>query len=108
MFRISNILDRYSGLNQFSDKFYKFNFSEYYFNIFNKSNLKKLLPFYRQMVISRSQYLSSSPETPSQILSQFLWYNNYIKIEDAVINFEKLSNKNINFLLQLFENGRFI
>ena len=73
---------------------------------FNKSNFKKLLPFYRQMILSWSQYLSSSPETPSQVLSQFLWYNNYIKFEDAVIHFEKFSNKNISFSLQLFENGR--
>ena len=41
------------------------------------------------MVISWSQFLFSSPETPSQVLSQSLCYNNYIKIEDAVINFEK-------------------
>ena len=51
---------------------------------FNKSCLKKLLPFYRQMVISWSQYLSSSPETPSSVLSQFSWYKYYIKTEDAV------------------------
>ena len=75
---------------------------------FNKSNLKEMLSFYRQMVISWSQYLSSSHEAPSQVLSQFLWRNNYIKIEDDVIHFEKLSNKNINFLPKLFENGRII
>ena len=39
------------------------------FFFFNKSKLKKLLPFNREMVISWSQYLSSSPEIPSQILS---------------------------------------
>ena len=60
------------------------------------------------MVISRSQYLSSLPETPSQVLSQFLWYNNYIKIEGVVVHVEKFSNKKINFLSQLFENGRII
>ena len=54
------------------------------------------------MVIIWCQYLSSSPETPSQ------HYSNYIKIEDAVIPFEKFSNKNINFLSQLFGNGRII
>ena len=73
---------------------------------FNKSNFKKLLRFYRQMILSWSQYLSSSPETLSQVLSQFLWYNNYIKFEEAVIHFEKFSNKNISLSLQLFENGR--
>ena len=75
---------------------------------FNKSIFKKLLPFYRQMILSWSQYLSSSPETPSQVLSQFLWYNNYIKFEDAVIHFEKFYNKNTSFSSQLFENGRII
>ena len=84
----------------------KFNFHS---NLdFNKYKLKKLLPFYRQMVVSYSQYLSSSPEIPSQVLSQFLSCDNYIKIEDAVIHFEKFSNKTINFLSQLFENGRII
>ena len=75
---------------------------------FNNSNLKEMLPFYRQMVISWSQYLFSSHEAPSQVLSQFLWCNNYIKIEYDVIHFEKLSNKNINFLPKLFENDRII
>ena len=37
----------------------------------NKFNLRKLLSFCRHMVISWSQYLSTSPETLSQVLSQF-------------------------------------
>ena len=53
--------------------------------------VRKLLPYHRQMVISRSQHLFSSPETPSTI--------------HAVIQF---SNKNIYFWSQLFENGRII
>ena len=36
------------------------------------------------MVISWIQYHFSLPETPSQVLSQFLCYKNYIKIEAAV------------------------
>ena len=58
-----------------------------------KSSLKKLLPFYRHMLICWSQSLSGSPETSSQILSQFLWFNKYIKIEDTIIHFPKFSNK---------------
>ena len=50
------------------------------------------------MVINWSQYLLVSSETPSQVLTQFLWHNSYTKTEDAVIHFEKFSNKNINFL----------
>ena len=60
------------------------------------------------MLNSWSQSLSGSPETSSQILSQFLWFNKYIKIEGTVIHFPKFSNKGINFLSQLFENGKII
>ena len=84
-------------------------FFKFYSNLsFNKFNLKKLLAFYRKMLISWSQYLLASPETPSQVLFQFPWYNNYLKIENVVIHFEKFPNKTFNFLSQLFENGRII
>ena len=75
---------------------------------FKKSSLKKLLPFCRHMLNRWSQSLSGSPETFSQIPSQFLWFNKYIQIEGTVIHFPKFSNKGINFLSQLFENGRII
>ena len=45
--------------------------------------LKKLLSFYRQMLISWSQYLPAS-EAPSQVLFQFLWCNNYINNIDRL------------------------
>ena len=60
------------------------------------------------MLFSCSQGLSGSPETSSQILFQFLWFNKYITIEGTSIHFPKSSNKGINFILQLFENGRII
>ena len=60
------------------------------------------------MLNSWSQGLSRSPEISCQILSWFLWFNKYIKIEGTVINFPKFSNKSINFLSQLFENGKII
>ena len=34
-------------------------------------------------------------QTSSEILSQFLWFNKYIKIEGTVIHFPKFSNKGI-------------
>ena len=67
---------------------------------FKKSSFKKLLPFYRHMLNSWSQSLSGSPETSSQILSQFLWFNKYIKTEGTVIHFPNFPNKDINFLSQ--------
>ena len=75
---------------------------------FKKSSLKKLLRFYRYILNSWSQSLSGSPENSSQILSQFSWFNKYIKIEGTVIHFPKFSNKGINFLSELFEKGRII
>ena len=42
------------------------------------------------------------------MVSQFLWYNNTIKVEDVVIHLERFCNKNIDFSSQLFENGRVI
>ena len=59
------------------------------------------------MLISWGQGLSGSPET-SQILFQFFWFNNYIKIEGTAIHFPKFSNKDISFLSQLFANGKTI
>ena len=37
-----------------------------------------------------------------------MWFKKYIEIEGTVIHFPKFSNKSINFLSQLFENGRII
>ena len=55
-----------------------------------------------------SHFLSALPVIPSQVLSQFLWYDNYIQIEDVLTYFEKFSNTIINFLSQLLENDRII
>ena len=86
----------------------KKNFRSYLYILFKfylkKSSWKKLLPFYRHMLNSWSQNYSGSPETSSQ----FLWFKKYIKIEGTVIYFPKFYNKSINFLSQLFENGRII
>ena len=37
-----------------------------------------------------------------------MWFNRYIEIKGTLIHFPKFSNKGINFLLQLLENGRII
>ena len=47
------------------------------------------------MLNSWSQNLSGSPETSSQILSQFLWFNKYVKIEGTEIHFPKFSTYRI-------------
>ena len=52
--------------------------------------------------------LSTSPETPSCILSQYLWFNQYIRIDNSPVNFKGFSQRNINFISQLIDtNGNF-
>ena len=58
------------------------NFPSFYLDIF--SNCKK--------------YFSANPETPSRILSQYLWFNKFIIADNSYVNFTKFSNKNINFV----------
>ena len=72
---------------------------------FKKTPLKNFLPFYRDIFINWKTHFSSSPETPACLLSQFLWFNKYIQIEDNPVCLTKLAAKNIDFLSQLFEGG---
>ena len=55
------------------------------------------------LLIGKTRY-SSSPETPSCLISQFSWFNKYIQIENNPLHLKYLS-KNINFLSKLFEGN---
>ena len=45
-------------------------------------------------------------EVPSYILSQYLWYNRSIEVDNSSVYFLKFSEKNINYVSQLFsDNG---
>ena len=68
-------------------------------------SLKIRLLFYRHIFINWKTHFFSSPETPACLLSQFLWFNKYIQIEDNAVCLTKLAAKNIDFLSQLFEGG---
>ena len=52
--------------------------------------------------MSWKKYFISPPITCSCVLSQFLWYNSYIKIDSNAVYFKFFSTKNINFITQLF------
>ena len=43
---------------------------------------------------------------PSAIASQFLWHNRFIEIDGKTIYWSNLSENNINFVGQLFQNGK--
>ena len=45
-------------------------------------------------------------EVPSCILSQYLWYNRSIQVDNSSVYFLKFSEENINYVSQLFsDNG---
>ena len=46
------------------------------------------------------------PETPSSILSRFLWYNIYIQRDEGDVHLSRFSENNLSFVSQLFNiNG---
>ena len=71
-------------------------------NLSFKQKLIKSFPsFYKEILLNWKAFFSKTPETPSSALSQFLWYNIYIQIDEGDVH---LSN-NLNFLFQLFDKN---
>ena len=63
--------------------------------------------FCKEMIINWAKCLSGSPSLPSAILSQFLWFNSNIKIDNKSIFISDFASKDINFIGQIFhENGK--
>ena len=60
--------------------------------------------FYRSILFQWSSSLFASSELPSCILSNFLWFNKHILIEKKPILFRYFSDKDLNFVYQLFDN----
>ena len=59
------------------------------------------------MITNWAKCLCGSPSLPSAILSQFLWFNSNIEIDNKNIIISDFANKNINFIGQIFpENGK--
>ena len=57
---------------------------------------------YMIIVFMTGRYVIAPPIKPSCVLSQFLWYNTYIKIDNKAAYLNLISKKNINFISQLF------
>ena len=52
-----------------------------------------------------SRNLACKPNIPSAILSQFLWFNNFICIANRFIYFRCFSEKGISFISDLFDSN---
>ena len=83
-----------------------FNFhSNLLLNIFGINNFPS---FYLDVFHNWKKYLPTNAETPSCILSQYLWFNKFIIIDNSYDNFTNFSNKSINFASDLVnENCNF-
>ena len=77
---------------------------KFHSNIFlRKTSLKKLLSFYGDVTVNWKTNFSSSPETPGYLLSQFVWLNKHIKIEENPVRLKNLQLKILIFYLNLLK-----
>ena len=69
--------------------------------LFNVSCINDFPSFYLDIFCNWKKCFSTNPETPSCILSHYLWFNKFIIVDNSYINFTNFSNKNINFVSDL-------
>ena len=63
----------------------------------------KFPSFYQNIFIKWINNYTAKPSLPSMILSEFIWFKSNIKVDSKPMHFPFFfSNKNINFLGQLF------
>ena len=72
---------------------------------FKKKLIKSFPSFYKEILLNRKTFFSKTPETPSSILSQFLWYNIYIQIDERHVHLSRFSQNSLNFVSQLFDTN---
>lgn len=72
---------------------------------FKKDILKQFPTFYRSVFNNWKTYFFNTPEIPSCILSEFLWFNQHIKINNESVYFTHFSEHDINFVYQLFDKN---
>ena len=66
------------------------------------SVLHQLPTFYTNIFQSWKRNFSYISYTPSCIRSQFLWFNNYITIDNSFVHCKEFLSDNINFISQSF------
>ena len=66
----------------------------------------KFPSFYQDIFIKWINNYTAKPTLPSMILSEFIWFNSNIKVDSKPIHFSFFSDKNLNFIGQLFNDNR--
>ena len=76
--------------------------------LFNMSSINDCPSFYLHIFCNWKKYFSTNPETPPCILSQYLWFDKFINVDNSYVNFTNFLNENIKFVSDLVnENCNF-
>ena len=76
--------------------------------LFNISCINDFPSFYIDIFCNGKQYFSINLETLSCIMSQYLWPNRFIIVDNSYVNFTNFLTRNINFIRDLVnENCNF-
>ena len=67
------------------------------------SILCKFPKSYKEIFIRWGKHLSSPATLPSTVACQFIWFNKHIQIDNKSIYLYNFSNRNLNFVGQLFD-----
>ena len=67
--------------------------------------LSKFPSFYQDIFIKWINNFTSKSTLPSTILSEVIWFNSNINVDSKPVHFSFFSNKNLNFIGQLFNDS---
>ena len=82
------------------------NFKFHYDLSIPNRTIKSLLSYYKDTTDSWWKNYSCSPEVPSSVSKQCLWYNSYTKIDNKIVCRKDFADKRINYISIFFdENG---
>ena len=100
-------------MENYTPSFHQYNFRQmlcFPFKPFFQKEINQINPsFYKEILLNWKTFFSKTPETPSSVLSQFLWYNIYVQIDKGDVHLSRFSQNNLNFVSQLFDrNGSII
>ena len=88
-------------INKYLEKNFKF-----HSNLQIDSKYVQTFPkYFKEIIIAWSRNLACKPDIPSAILSQFLWFNNFLSVDNSSIYFRCFSEKGISFISDLFSDG---
>ena len=79
----------------------------FHFNLdVNPKQINHFPQYYKEIFRKWSSNVSVSPNIPSTITSQVIWFNKHIKLENKSMLNNNVANQGINHIGQLFnENG---